>query len=234
MNEGIFFIQMTFLLVAGLIFVYLGRLWVSAWVTFLTLIANIFVTKQVSLFSLDVTATDVYIIGLLTVINLFREFYGAEEARKVLQISWVLSIAYLIASRLHAAMVPSVHDQSQEHFIFLLSPALRLTMASLGALVLSQITEEKTFLFLKKLFRGRFFSARSALSMILSQVVDTVFFCFVGLYGLVAKVDDVIIMSLSAKSLGIILSMPILSFMRGILSSIKDKVQEQSQREISS
>ncbi|WP_213318324.1 queuosine precursor transporter [Chlamydiifrater volucris] len=234
MNEGIFFIQIVFLLAAGLFFVYLGKLWVSAWVTFLTLISNIFVTKQVTMFSLDVTATDVYIIGLLTVVNLFREFYGSDEARRVLQISWVLSIAYLITSRLHAAMVPSVHDQSQEHFIFLLSPALRLTMASLGALVLSQVTEEKTFLLLKKVFGGRFFGVRSAVSMILSQVVDTVFFCFVGLYGLVAKVDDVIIMSLSAKTLGIILSMPILSFMRVILASLKAKVKEQSQREISS
>ena len=55
------------------------------------------------------------------------------------------------------------------------------------------------FAFLKKKLPQTDFSLRAAISLVLSQFLDTVLFSFAGLYGIVASVMDIILISLLVK-----------------------------------
>ncbi|WP_082905025.1 queuosine precursor transporter [Chlamydia sp. 2742-308] len=185
-----------------------GKAWLTGWLSLLSVIANIFVLKQVSLWGLEVTSADVYMVGLLTSLNYARELYSKESVGDAMLGSWFISIAFLILTHLHLALVPSSSDTTQKHFQALFSSTPRVIFASLVTMISVQILDVKLFVYLQKAFRYKYFGVRSALSLFISQLVDTVLFSFLGLYGYVAHLSHVILFALVIKGVVIVLSIP--------------------------
>ena len=186
MNEALFFIQIFF----TLLFVYgalkLGPSALVAWVTVQALIANLFVLKQIHLFGMEVTASDGYAIGSLLGLNVLQEFYGKKEAK---QATWICFFF----------MTFFAFDTAQTAFITVLSPSLRLIFASMSVFFIVQLFDIRFFAFLKQKLPTVSFSIRAALALIVSQFLDTLLFSFAGLYGIVASVLDIIIVSYVIK-----------------------------------
>ncbi|EPP30444.1 putative integral membrane family protein [Chlamydia psittaci 84-8471/1] len=75
--------------------------------------------------------------------------------------------------------------------------------------ILVQIIDLKLFSYLKTLFKDKAFGTRSAISLVSSQIIDTLLFSFLGLYGIVANLTHVILFSLITKICVIAMSVPV-------------------------
>ncbi len=199
MNEWIFFSQ-TFAIVAfALGALRIGKEALIAWVAIQALIANLFVLKQIDLFGLEVTASDSFAIGSLLGLNLLQEHFGREEANKATKICFFFLCFFTLVSQLHLFYEPNASDTTQSAFSTLLSLAPRLLIASMASFFLVQRFDVFFFSHLKKIAPSLDFAWRLALCLTVSQLLDTVFFSFGGLFGVVVSLIDIIVMSFLIK-----------------------------------
>ncbi len=199
MNEILFFIQALLIIGFALGALKLGKSALTAWVAIQALIANLFVLKQITLLGFHVTASDAFAIGSLLGLNFLQEYFGREEAQKATWICFFFMLFFTLVSQVHLLYQPSVYDTSQSAFLALFSPTPRLFMASMGVFFIVQRLDIRFFTFLKRRFPQATFTFRAALALVVSQFIDTFLFSFLGLYGLVASVIDIIILSFVVK-----------------------------------
>lgn len=199
MNEFVFFIQ-TFAIIGFALFALkLGKGALTAWVAVQALIANLFVLKQIHLFGFDVTASDAFAIGSLLGLNFLQEFFDREEANRATWICFFFMFFFAVVSQLHLLYQPSEHDLTQEAFSILLTPSPRLLAASMSVFFIVQQVDIRLFQFLKNTFPQASFPLRASISLVISQFLDTFLFSFAGLYGMVASIVDIIVISFIIK-----------------------------------
>ena len=63
------------------------------------ILANLFVIKQITLLGFTATASDMYIVGSVLTLNLLQEYYGKDEARRAIWISFSMLLFYTIVSQ---------------------------------------------------------------------------------------------------------------------------------------
>lgn len=182
----------------------------TPWMGLLAILANLFVSKQIRLFGLDVTASDVYAIGLFLSLNILQEFWGAKEAKKAIGVTLVFQLFFLLISQLHLALTPNGYDTTQGAFTAVLGVYPRVLIASLFTLWLVQQWDVWFFSQVKE--RSRLsFSTRNMICLVISQALDTALFSLLGLYGLVGDLVDIMAMSFAIK-VALILLTPALTY----------------------
>lgn len=184
------------------------------WVAFQALLANIFVTKQITLFGLDVTASDVYAVGCILSLNLLQETEGVEKAKKANIFSLALQGAFLLFAKLHLLYEPNAFDTTHDAFDTIFSTTPRILTASLLTFFIVQRWDIAFFSFLKKSLPNASFLARTWISLVISQALDTTLFSFLGLYGIVGSITDILLMSFCIKLVLIFCLTPLLNFMK--------------------
>lgn len=209
-NESIFIFHAILVMVATLIAKRIGQQALVALIAFFAVIANLFVLKQITLFGLNATASDVYIIGASFSLNLLQEYYGRSEVRRAIWISFFVAVVYAIMSQIHVLYAPSPFDLSSEYFRFILRPMPRLIMASLFSYLVAEFANYKLFSLLKNRLPIIPFPIRSFFATGISQLVDTLLFSFLGLYGIIGSLWSVMFISYSIKIFAIFLSAPFL------------------------
>jgi uncharacterized integral membrane protein (TIGR00697 family) len=145
-----------------------------------------------------------------------QEFYGKDVARKTIWASFFVLCVYVILSLLHCAYEPNRFDTTQALFMRLLFPMPRLVIASLVAYLVAANVEYYFYGFLKNLTRGRFFVFRNYATVTVSQLIDTVLFSFIGLYGMVGNMFHVVLFSYCIKLAIVVFAAPVLSCARYI------------------
>lgn len=199
MNELLFFTQ-TFLIVGfALGALRLGPAALTAWVAIQALIANLFVLKQITLFGFDVTASDAFAIGSLLGLNLLQEYHSQKEATRATWVCFFFMLFFTLVSQLHMLYIPSTYDTTQYAFEEILSLSPRLLIASMAVFFIVQQIDVRLFAFLKRSMPKASFALRSGITLVISQFLDTSLFSFAGLYGIVASVVDIIILSFLIK-----------------------------------
>jgi queuosine precursor transporter len=217
MNEIIFITHVLLVLAFGLGALRLGKEALICWVGMQTILANLFVIKQISFLQFEVTCSDVFAIGCLLGLNLLQEYFGKEVAKKTGWICFFMMFFFAAMAQLHLHYVPSSHDTSHPAFHQILSTTPRLFFASLITFILVQQCDLHLFQRLKHYFPS--FSWRSAFSIASSQLLDTLLFSFLGLYGLVHSLFDIIVMSFIIKFIIILLMIPLTKFAKKCLPS---------------
>lgn len=199
MNELIFFMQIFILVGCGLGALRLGKMALVVFVCVQALIANLFVLKQIYLFGLHVTASDAFAIGSLLGLNLIQEYYSKEEAQQTAWTCFFFMLFFAIISQLHLLYVPSASDHTQEAFQTILTHSPRLLIASLTTFFIVQQVDIRFFVFLKTKLPATSFAVRAGISLVLLELLDTLLFSFLGLYGLVASLSEIIVLSFIIK-----------------------------------
>lgn len=197
----------------------LGKHALIAMLCLLGVMSNIFIAKQIMLFGFAVTCADVYAVGGILCLNLLQEFYGRELITKTIWISFFCLLVFLVMSQLHLWYIPNFFDMAASHYQALFGFMPRIACASIISYVTVQFIDTRIFSLLQKLFNGKFFTARAVISLILSQALDTVLFSFLGLYGMVGSVAQIIMVSLMVKLLVIVMSAPLISFTKRLVQS---------------
>lgn len=200
---------------------YFGRLGKSALISFISLLfvlANIFVIKQINLGNFYATTADAYIIGISFGINLIQEFWGKEQAQKTIFISFACSLFYLIMGYFQIWYIPAPQDTSHAHFLFLMNHTLRIIIASFISYLLVQYADTIMYAYVKKKMDGKYFVLRNYISMLSSQLFDTILFSFLGLYGIVHNIIHIMSISYFIKVIAIILTTPFIYYAKKIIS----------------
>lgn len=208
----------------------LAALWISkeALVTIIVMhcvLANLFVTKQITLFSLSATGTDAYIIGSVIGLNVLQEYFGSQIARRVISINFFILFFLIASSFIHCAYIPNEFDTMSHAFDTILLPLPWITFSSMLVFLFVQFVDYRLFQLLKHLFGDRFFVIRNFFSVALCQLLDTALFTFFGLSSLVHNVWHVAFMSYTIKLLSIFVISPLLFMFRryvGVQHSSKE------------
>ncbi len=189
-------------------FCYLGQSALTAWIAILSLLANLFVLKQIDFMGFNATASDVFAIGSLLGLNLLQEKYGRKATQQAIWASFSGLVFFAVMTQIHLSYIPSVYDQSQEAYSFLLTPAPRIMISSLLTFLVVDQFDAKLYGYLRQRFPAISMILVSSLTMGCSQLLDTVLFSFLGLYGVVAAISQIIMVSYSIKLLAIVNTVP--------------------------
>ncbi|MBN2478951.1 MAG: queuosine precursor transporter [Parachlamydiales bacterium] len=221
MNE-IFFITHIFLVIIFLLAALkLGKEYLITLLVLQVILANIFIIKQIDLFTKTVTATDVFIVGSIFCQNLIQEFYSKKDAIKAIYISFFMMIFFLVMAKLHLLYTPALTDTTQKSFETLLVKSPRIILSSIFVFFLSQRLDVFLFSFLKKLFKDKKLSLRLFVSSTVTQLFDTILFSFLALYGIVYSILNIILFSFSIKVITIFVSSLFLTATKKIIKQEK-------------
>ncbi len=188
-----------------------GREALACFVCLMSIFANIFIAKQIPLFGLHVTATDSLSIGVSLGLNLLQEYFGRALARKVILLSFVAGILVTLLSQLHLLYVPSLFDVTQHHYLAIFGMMPRIMLASFTTYLIVQYTETLVYAWLQKRLPAALLM-RNFFSIACCQLLDTVLFSFLGLYGTVEHIWDIVLVSYTIKMIVLSLSTPFLWF----------------------
>lgn len=216
-NELLFIGQTIFIGTTLLIALRLGKEALTAVIAAQVVLANLFVLKQISLLGMNATAADAYAVGCMLGLNLLQEYYNKEAARSAVWISFFISIVFAISAQLHLLYIPFISDITQDAYLTILGATPRIVAASLCTYLLVQQFDMQFYGFLKRKMSGRFYLFRNYSSVALSQLLDTILFSFLGLYGIVSHIGQIIIVSYTIKILILLLSSPFLMLARKIM-----------------
>ncbi len=207
-------------LIAGFVWYFssLGQSALTALIAILSLLANLFVLKQIDFMGLNATASDAFAIGSLLGLNLLQEKYGQEVARKAIWTSFAGLVFFALMSQIHLLYVPSAFDQMHEAYGLLLSPAPRIMISSLATFLIVDQFDVKLYGILREKYPHISMIMISAFTMSISQLLDTVLFSFLGLYGVVAAIGEIIVVSYFIKLLAIANTIPWSFVTRRLLS----------------
>lgn len=216
MNEALFFLHLLLVFAFGCIALRLGKMALGAWVAIQAVCANLFVVKQIFFFGFEVTCADVFAIGSVLGLNLLQEYFGKESAKQALWVTFFSMLFFAAMARVHLIYIPSSADTTQEAFRSVLSSTPRLFIASLGVFFITQQLDIRVFQLLKQKMTRVPFAWRCALSTTLSQLSDTVLFSLFGLWGLVASLTDIILVSFLIKLILISCMTPLIALTKKI------------------
>lgn len=160
---------------------------------------NLFVIKQINIWKFEVTSSDALAVGYLLGLALIQEYYGTKAARNHILLSFICSIGFLLLSMVQLLYVPNHLDTSHSSFVTILSLMPRIFMASIISFLIIQFVDIFLFQKLRIKLSGKWFAGRTAICLVISQVLDTYIFTYLALYKAVPHLRDIIIFSLVIK-----------------------------------
>lgn len=164
-----------------------------------------------TLFSLNVTCSDVFIVGTILGLNLLQEYWGYKIAQKTVWISFFVVIFYLMMSQFQLLYIPNFFDKTSKMFFGILNFAPRIVLASVFVSLFVQKIDCLFYALLKKVFESKFLVARNICSIFGTQLLDTILFSFFALYGIVESVFQIIAVSFVIKMIVILVATPFVS-----------------------
>ena len=220
MNELLFILYILTVSVANIIALRLGKEALVGLVCIQAILVNLFVTKQITLLGLTATASDSLAVGITLSLNLLQEYYTKEAAKRTLYISFLGCLFYVCTAYLTIAYTPALTDTMSPHLCIMLLPAPRLIAASLATYGIVLSLDLLLYGLLKNYFHNNFFMLRNYCTLLITQLIDTVLFTFLGLYGInesfssLETVTPIIITSYSIKLMVIALTVPFITLTR--------------------
>ncbi|NLK14645.1 MAG: queuosine precursor transporter [Spirochaetales bacterium] len=187
MNElfwfGMLVVNFVFILVAFRLW---GKIGLFAWIPVSIIVANIQVTKNVSLFGLEATLGNIVYATSFLATDILGEFFGKKEAYKAVGIGFFSLVAMTVLMQLALIFTPSPSDIVHGSMTAIFSLMPRIALASLVAYLLSNLHDVWAFAYWREKKPGRkTLWMRNNYSTFISQLIDTVIFttiAFLGVY----------------------------------------------------
>ncbi len=206
-NEFLLLTHLVVLLSTIFIALRLGKTYLILVFALQVLLANLFVIKQMTLFSFHVTCSDVYTIGSILTLNLIQEYFGKKAAKEATIALCFTSLFFILMSWAHLLYTPSPHDVTNAAFHAILKPSPRIIVISILISFFIARLDIELFALLKRFsfFKNRL-SSRFSILTFFTQFLDTCLFTFIALGSMLAYPLHILFVSFFTKAL-IILSM---------------------------
>lgn len=206
MNEFILIVHIILITLACLYACKWGKAALITLISTCCILANLFVTKQITLMGHAATPSDALAIGAFMGTNLLQEYYGSAIAKESILISSAAGFFYTLMTIIHLGYTASAYDASSPHFYAILAPMPRLIIASFVSYFLVQLFSIRFAGLVKKIMPNTSFTTRNYLCLSMDQLLDTIIFSFLGLYGIVTSIGQVIVISYVLKMVGILIT----------------------------
>lgn len=217
MNNFIFLLHACAITLITIIATKLGKQFIVSTIAIFGILANLFVLKQIDLFGLQVTSSDVFVVGISLGLNLIQEKFDKKTAQETVWISFWGLLSYTILSQFQIWYQPNALDCANKHFLELLNLAPRLTIASLISYLISQTIDVNLYAYIKVRLANQLSFLRNYLSIAISQLADTIIFSIIGLYGLNYNLLHIILFSYLIKLLAITVSVLTMTSLKKII-----------------
>lgn len=218
MNEIVFFLQVGAVSIVTLIALRMGKESLISWICLQAVFANLFVTKQITLWGFDVTCSDAFVVGGVVGLNLLQEYFGKRIARRTIGISFFLMVTFVLLSHIHLLYLPNSFDMAHPLFVALLRPMPRIMAASAFTYLIVQLFDTSFYGFLQRICAGKYLAVRASICLCISQLLDTLLFSMLGLYGMVGSITDIMLFSFVIKLLVIGFSVPFIVLSRRLIA----------------
>ncbi|MBN1549388.1 queuosine precursor transporter [Candidatus Babeliales bacterium] len=199
MNELIFLLHITMISATLIVANRIGLQALIGLMCIFAVLMNLFVTKQITLFGLTVTPTDAFVVGITLGINLIQEFYDRATAQRTIWVTFFTSLVTMLLSMIHLAYTPASVDTQHPHFTAILGVMPRIVIASLVTYLIVLYLDTRLYAILKYKLPFASLVTRNYLSISATQLVDTILFSILGLYGVVHSLAHIMIVSYAIK-----------------------------------
>ena len=218
-NELLFIIQTVVGLAFTLIAFRMGRHWLYGYVGVCIVLANIFVTKQITLFGVAATGGNVVYGAVFLATDLLAEHHGKKAAREAVYIGFFAAVFYMVMSQLILLFSPSADDWgASAGMTTIFSAAPSIVLASLTAYLVSQLHDVWAFHFIRQKTEGRLLWLRNNLSTWVSQLIDSILFSSLAFLILPRLISD----SANALPSGIVVQIVVSTYLLKILVAAID------------
>jgi hypothetical protein len=175
------FAIVNFVLLIGMYKIF-GKLGIFVWMA--TIIANIQVTKNISLFGLTATLGNVMYGTIFLGTDALNEIFSKKDAKKAVYLGFYVMISTLILMQLALVFVPNESDISQSSLQTIFGFFPRIVIGSLIAFLFSQLLDVSLFQWIRKLLpENKWLWVRNNGSTIISQFFDTLIFVPIAFWG---------------------------------------------------
>lgn len=183
----------------------MGKQGLLIWVAIASILANIQVTKSITVLGLNITLGNILFDSIFLCLDILCECYGEKEAITGVKVGAISIIIYLVISQFTITFIPNKIDiaSTSMNTIFTLSP--RICIASLLMFILSNILSIKIYDKLKKVFEGKKLWLRNNIATVLSNCVENYMFTFLAFYG-IYNIKDIVIIATSTTIIEIIIA----------------------------
>lgn len=201
LNEMLFLIAMLGVAAMAIWASRQGREALVVFIVLQALFANLLVLKQISLFGLNATCSDMFSVGGFLALHWIQERYGDEAATQAIHLSFGGLLFYLFCSQVQIHYTPSPSDTAHFAYSTLFTPAPRLLIASLLAYYLSQHLNRYCYRLARTSWPTASLLWVSMGCVAIAQAADTLLYAYIGLYHYIDHLPEVIFISYLIKML---------------------------------
>lgn len=210
MNELLLLFQIFFLVAFTFGAFRLGKDALIALFCLEAILANLFVLKQVTFFGLTVTASEGFAVSAFLALNLLREYFGLQEAKRGILICFGATVFAVGLNLIHLCYQGAFDDAVTRAYTTLLAPQARIVGASVLAFGFVQFLDLKVW---SRLPQRWAFWRRNFFTSCISLSADTLIFTIVGLVGLIACPVHVCLFSFTIKMISLLCTLPLSAWM---------------------
>lgn len=188
------------------------RLWgkkgILIWMPISVIIANIQVTKNISVLGFDATLGNIVYATSFLCTDILSEFYGKKDATNAVYMGFFSMIVMTLMMQLAIMFPPASSDIVQQHLVGVFALMPRIALASVIAYLISNLLDVNVFDFLKRKTKALWI--RNNIATILSQIIDSIIFNFLAFYKVYETkvVLNIIITTLILKGIIALLDTP--------------------------
>ena len=152
----------------------------------LTVIMNIAVMKQMTIFGLEITGGNVMFATIFLANDVLNEHFGKKAARRAVLVGFAAGLIATILMLFMITYQPNEYDKAQKHLVYFFDVRMfgRIAAVSMISYLLAQILDTQIYAGLRKLTGSdKMLWFRSNASTWVSQAFDTLFFTTAALVG---------------------------------------------------
>lgn len=165
-------------------FILFGKRGIYIWCAISTILANIQVIMTVSLFGLVATLGNIIYGASFLSTDVLSEIWGRKEAKKGVWIGFFTLLSSMVLMWLCIQFIPHATDFAHPHLEAIFGIFPRIVIASLAGYLVSQHHDVFAYLHLKEKYnKDSQIWIRNNLSTMVSQLIDSVIFCFIAFWG---------------------------------------------------
>jgi len=181
MNEVLFISFALILLALNLLAFRMGKIYVFILIAIYSLLMNIFVLKQFTLFGFMITGGNALYGAIFLLTDLLSEHYDKRIAFKAVITGFLTVTIFIVATQFLLGFTPSSEDFAQASLETLFSITPRILIGSLLAYIIAQSIDVYLYDRIRKITGEKWLFLRNNGSTLVSQFIDTLIFHSVGL-----------------------------------------------------
>ncbi len=196
-----------------------GKSGIYAWIAIATVLANIQVTKSITVFGIHATLGNITYGTIFLATDALNELFGKKSANKAVIMGFYVLVATLVVMQVALQFIPNESDIASGALDTIFGFMPRIAIGSMIAFLVSQFLDVHLFQKIRKLLPdNRYLWVRNNGSTFFSQLVDTLIFvpiAFLGIYHF-SVVVQIFVSTYLIKILVAILDTPFLYLVKRI------------------